>query len=225
MNDETPPNGIPVGQHLKTPGRPKIIFGLPTRDMVHMDFALTLASTFIDLCLMTAILPANPRSCYVSCNRNDIVLAALENEADWIMWIDSDIEAPMTAVRRLLSHDKDIVGGTYIRRSAPYQTLMGQMKDRGRVMPMEGLVEMTHLPTGFMLTKVDVFRKLTPPWFRLTWKENGTPEPDLGDDYFFCDRAMKAGYQIWCDAAVTSELAHHCDIGLRPQQQQFPGAR
>lgn len=224
MNDTTE-SRVPVADALTCPGRPRVMFGLPTRDEVKMDFALSLAGICVRSCLVVDISTANPRSCYVQINRNDIVKEAFKQQCEWIMWIDADIEAPIDGLLRLMSHNQDIVGATYVRRSEPYQ-LMGRAVGRKTALPMEGLVEMSHIPTGFLLTRVEVFRKIEPPWFWVTHHPNG--DVDLGDDYYFCDKAVKAGISIWLDTALTAEIKHHGDVGigangLAPRASLVPG--
>lgn len=213
---------IPVAEALNNPTRPRIALGLPTRDEVKMDYCLSLMGMCVDMSLFATFIPLNPRSCYIQCNRNDIVKEALAQGAHWIMWVDADIEFPQDGLRRLLTHQVPIVGATYARRAPPYQ-LMGAAVDRSKSLPMEGLAEMLHIPAGFMLTSTDVFRKLTPPWFWVTHHANG--EADLGDDYYFCAKAREAGYSVLCDTRLSSELRHHADIGLGPSQAPFPGGR
>ena len=33
-------------------------------------------------------------------------------------------------------------------------------------------------------------------------------EKILGEDYYFCERAREAGFEIWCDGDLSRELAH-----------------
>lgn len=215
---------IPVVEALKHPGRLRIGLGLPSRDEVKMDYTLSLLGLGIVSSLIAEFVPLNPRSCYVQINRDDIVEAAIQERCDAILWIDADMEFPSNGLLRLLSHKVDIVGGTYVRRSEPYDQLMGKRVDGVAALAMEGLEEMVHIPAGFMLTKVDVFRKMPRPWFWLTLNEK-TGKVDLGDDYYFCAKAREHGYKIWCDQALTAELVHHADVGLRaPRPKTFAAA-
>ena len=50
-------------------------------------------------------------------SRNDLLEIAFSNDFDHILWIDSDIEwNPEWAVKLILS-DKDVIGGTYPKKS------------------------------------------------------------------------------------------------------------
>jgi hypothetical protein len=212
MND-TGDYRVPVGEALKRPNRHRVMLGLPTRDEVKMDYALSLTGLCVTSALMCELIPANPRSCYVQCNRNDIVLAAFEHQCHYIMWVDGDMEFPNDGLIRLLSHNVDIVGGLYVRRDEP-STLMGKRLAGSGPLAMEGLEEMERIPAGFMLTKMDVFRKIKPPWFWLTLDET-TGKIDLGDDYYFCKKARDAGFAVYADNGITAQLVHHGDAALR----------
>lgn len=221
MAGETERKQISVAEALTRAGRPRVMFGLPSRDEVKMDYCLSLCGMMVRMAIAVEIMPANPRSCYIQINRNDVVRSALEHRADYIMWIDADVESlDPDAVMRLLAHNVDIVGGTYARRSPPYQ-LMGRKLDRsGSAVSLEGLERMEHLPAGFLLTKTSVYQKIAPPWFWVTHKPDGSA--DLGDDYYFCDKAIKAGLTVWHDAAVTANLVHHASVGLKAKGNDFP---
>lgn len=105
----------------------------------------------------------------ISRQRNDLVDQALKLGADYVFWIDSDLTFPPDALLRLLAHDKDIVGATYNKRVAPYETL-GKLKgpegvDPATLIAKGGLVEATLLPGGMMLVKTDVYRKMGWPFY------------------------------------------------------------
>jgi hypothetical protein len=51
---------------------------------------------------------------------------------------------------------------------------------------------------------MSVFDKLPKPWF--TTRIEG--EKILGEDYYFCEQAAKAGFEIWCDGNLSREVGH-----------------
>lgn len=143
------------------------------------------------------------RSCYVEDNRNGCVQYALSMniDFDWLLWIDTDMVFPRDALVRLMAHDKDIVGAHYRQRTPPYRHT-GVYKDRGVDLLAPGLHEMVQMPTGLLLTRFDIYRKMTYPWF----KPGLHSEPR--DDIYFCRRAVEMGYGIWCDHDLTKEVVH-----------------
>lgn len=158
-----------------------------------------------------SISPAIVRNTYIHEARNFLVRMALDAKADYLLFLDDDMEFPTDALLRLLKHKKDIIGPIYARRVAPHVAL-GQPLIDGEPIPQGGLTRMDYIPTGFLLVKMTVFKKLKAPWFTLTHdpklatKEN--PDGLLGEDVYFCRQARKAGYTVWCDYDLTWEIHH-----------------
>ncbi len=187
---------------------PRVAICFPSADMVHADFALALAG----LCNSTQPIETplvNNKSSIVAMARNNGVKCAQDMRADFILFLDSDMTFPRSTLHRLLARRKDIVGATYIKRVPPF-SLLGAVFDRDQTLDEQGLIRMRHMPTGCLLIRMTVFEKLSAPHFRFLTNE-ATGEIH-GEDYVFCDRAHDAGFEIWCDAALSLELGH---IGQR----------
>lgn len=183
----------------------KIALCLPTGDTVHTDFCISL----IGICAETAagITIVNARTSVIEQSRFLLVREALQREVEYILFIDSDLSFPPDSINRLLAHDKDIVGATYIRRREPYNVL-GFPPDDEEILPgQKGLTEMVRMPFGFMLIRTKVFADVPRPWFVTSF----SVEDDgwTSEDYKFCDQAIAHGYKIWCDLDLSHELAHH----------------
>ena len=150
-----------------------------------------------------AMLPIGTAGCYVEDNRNGSVQYALNSGIDFthMLWIDGDMIFPGDALLRLLSHGKDIVGANYRQRTPPYK-YCGAYKNQNPDLLAPGLHEMIQLPTGLLLTKFDIYRKMGYPWF----KPGLHSEPR--DDIYFCRRATALGYEIWCDHDLSKEVRH-----------------
>jgi len=96
-----------------------IMIGVPTTEYVMARFAQSLASA-------CAFLAANKigveilfkTGAYIDQNRQDLVYQFLDSEHTHLWWIDNDMEFPVDAGMRLLSHDQLIVGCNYRRRSS-----------------------------------------------------------------------------------------------------------
>jgi hypothetical protein len=182
---------------------PRVAIAVPSGDMVHADFAmayaqLCMASAGLQLQLITV------KSSIVAQARNNGVEFARNFRADYILFLDSDMLFPPTALFRLLLHRKDIVGATYTKRVAPFEILGSQLAGQPTA-PSGDLLEMQRIPTGCLLIKMAVFDKLAKPYFRFDIDADGAI---VGEDYVFCDRAREAGFRIWCDAAMSREIGH-----------------
>jgi hypothetical protein len=182
---------------------PRVAIAVPSGDMVHADFAmayaqLCMASAGLQLQLITV------KSSIVAQARNNGVEIAKKFRADFLLFLDSDMLFPPTALFRLLLHRKDIVGATYTKRVAPYEVLGTEIAEQPTVTSGD-LLEMQRIPTGCLLINMGVFEKLAMPYFRFETDANGAI---VGEDYVFCDRAREAGFRIWCDAVMSREIGH-----------------
>ena len=135
--------------------------------------------------------------------RNAGARILLDHGAEWILFIDSDMQFAPTALAQLISHDVDIVGADYRYRGPPYQK-MGTYDPDTMPQSESGLVEREYLGLGLFLVKAEVLSKVSPPWFARVYD---TPEM-MTEDVFFCGRARDAGYKVWCDLEVTKETLH-----------------
>ncbi len=157
----------------------------------------------------TTLMPINVRTQDTAESRNQMTAAALEEGADWLLWIDADMVFPPDGLIRLLAHDKDIVGADYRRRAPPYPRI-GKLVDAHA--PDRGLVEVSMLGLGFMLIRANVLRRMERPWFLRMWLlEHATPDNPSGfstEDGYFCGHARYLGYQVWADMDLSREVGH-----------------
>jgi hypothetical protein len=134
-------------------------------------------------------------------------LEAMHGRADYTLWLDSDMEFPPETLGQLLSHDKDVVGASYLRRGEP-NDLLG-VPEEGAIQTT-GLARFRRLPAGIMLVKRGVFDKVG------RWQVHEDPDPSkcLGEDVIFCEKAREAGFEIWCDLDLTRKVIHWGDQAL-----------
>jgi hypothetical protein len=145
--------------------------------------------------------------------RNMVVDGARKIRADYLMFLDSDMTFPHTLVDRLLAHGKDIVGCTYVRRGPPFDNLGHTVHDSD-MKRQKGLVEMSHMPTGLLLIKMNVFDAFIQPIFR--FEPNEAYGITTGEDMVFSRQARERGFSVWCDLDLSMECAHLYQYALRP---------
>lgn len=134
--------------------------------------------------------------CAIHHNRTKIVEKAIEFNCTHLLFVDTDMYFEKEAVFQLLNRDKDIVGVHVNQRKDPPTTtvlLSDEKKLQLKEHPTDFLT-CDGLGTGFLLIKLDIFEKIEKPWF--FWGENE------GEDFWFCSRAKKAGFEVWVDLAV-----------------------
>jgi hypothetical protein len=180
---------------------PLVAIAVPSGDMVHADFAVRLATLCLNPGARACII--NAKSSLIMVGRNQCVEAARLVKATHLLFLDSDIIFPVDTLTRLLKHDKDIVGGLYVQRVPPHHPL--GLTFEGKHEAVTGsLKRMKIMPAGCLLLRLALFDKLAKPWFNT----QSLDEKIMGEDYYFCERASAAGFEIWCDGDLSREIAH-----------------
>ena len=139
-------------------------------------------------------------------NRNWIVVKALNNESDYVLFIDDDMVFPASLLESLWANDKDIVGVAYHPRCATSEKL--GFLDETHIISLENTTDPKYkdtfeckaVGTGVMLVKIDVFKKMQRPWFDFKYLPTGQCE--VGEDWYFCSKAKELDYKIWCDPKI-----------------------
>ena len=142
-------------------------------------------------------------------SRNDLATQAVQIEADYVFWLDSDMAfQPDTLVRMMdtmKKHDLDMLTGLYFRRVNPFTpVLFKKIEIDGEACEWEEfdeipneLFEVAACGFGCVLMKTDVF-------FDVHGKFNNmfSPIGSNGEDISFCWRARECGYKIMCDPTI-----------------------
>jgi GT2 family glycosyltransferase len=151
-------------------------------------------------------------------NRNKIIEKALELKVDHILFLDDDhVFAPQT-LNKLLAHDKDIVVGPYLYRSAPFNFVLfdlaqedGRCRHKFPTKEDSGLVEVVAAGGGCLLVKTSIFQKLQGPYYFTI----GEIVPDeWSDDIMFYKRVRDAGLKIYAD--LDTPVGHKIEAALWP---------
>jgi len=191
-----------------------IALGLPSGDMVHKDFAMSLVGIIQYTQLHRPDIKLaciDTRSSIVQKGRHEIVEAAMSINAQKILFLDSDMMFPASIVRDLENQDKDIIGCNYTTRRAPIKPTCMRLDKQGyEDFRISGVREVGYIGTGALLISTDVFRKIGKPYFNITW--NAENEQFVGEDYTFCDKAREHGYKVYCHFDLSKQVEH---IGQR----------
>jgi hypothetical protein len=129
---------------------------------------------------------------------------------DKVFWIDSDIAWGVEEFKTLFYSDKDIISGLYAVGGAGRVCATRFVEGKPTVMDSmtfelaDGLVRVNGVGFGFVCMKQGVFEKVPRPWFEiLKVPVEGADFPvNLSEDYSFCMKAEKAGFEIWVDPTV-----------------------
>lgn len=165
--------------------------------------------------------------------RNELARIFLEKEMDYLMFIDADIHFPVSGIPALMAVDKDIVCGVYPKKEVAWAKVEQAAKagkenlkdysgafvfnmvhnEAGHVeTDKDGVIEIRHGGTGFMLIKRQVFLDLMPhvPTYRTSsFKDPATNEyvKPLTHEFF--------ATSIDHTGALLSEDYHFCELWRR----------
>lgn len=168
--------------------------------------------------------------------RNELVRQFLETDCDYLMFVDADIGFDGQAIATLMAADRDIACGIYPKKEVNWDSVEIAAKlERSKledyagsfVLNMigsddaatdeDGMIEIRHGGTGFMLIKRSVFERLKPevPTYRtasyvdpesgkhvkpLTYEFFATSIDHTGallsEDYHFCELWRKLGGKV-----------------------------
>jgi cellulose synthase/poly-beta-1,6-N-acetylglucosamine synthase-like glycosyltransferase len=147
--------------------------------------------------------------------RNKLAQAALDDNCDYVLWVDADMRFPKNTLERLLAHDKDIVGVNATTRAVPVKPTAKNLtidyeKKENHWLPVDskgktGIEQVTAIGCGVMLVKRKVFEQTPKPWFYFYELPGGKT---LGEDVHFCVAAHDAGFETWVDHGLSQEIGH-----------------
>ena len=148
-------------------------------------------------------------------SRNSLAKHALEMEADFILWLDSDMMFEPDILERMMKtlqdNDLTILSGVYYRRRPPFSPVLLKTlridennfceHENFNAYPEDGLFEAEGIGFGCVLMSsevlFDVKAKYT-DWF--------SPFGRVGEDLSFCWRARQCGHKIYVDPTI--QLGH-----------------
>ena len=185
----------------------KILIAVPCMDTVPAPFAQSLALLHkpegVDCSL------AMQMGSLIYTSRNDLAQRAIQMEADYVFWLDSDmVFEPDILIRMLktLTENKlDILTGLYFRRVRPYTPVLFDKLDIRRNICSwsefkeipDHIFEVGGCGFGCVLMDTSVFLSVQ--------SKHGNcfaPIANNGEDIAFCWRARDCGYKIICDPSV-----------------------
>jgi len=151
--------------------------------------------------------------------RNNLMAKMMTNKsATHFMFIDADISFDPNSIFHMLAADKEIISGAYPKKAYPIAyniNLKQHTKIQGPLYTVDTAA------TGFLMFKREVYEKLIEAHPNTKYVDDvglGKQfEPYmyaifdcyideqghyLSEDWAFCRRASKLGYDIWCDSRV-----------------------
>lgn len=189
----------------------KLAIAVPTKDMVHSEFAFSLSQLIktTENAGIETYLFFNSSTILLT-QREKLTMMSIEVNSDYILWLDSDMTFPSTTALRLLSHNLDIVGCNYKKRSIPQNPVayrkLNDWESYVSLNEKEPLVEVEGVGMGCLLTKTKLFYDLNKPYFNFTY--NHRSDDWLGEDFNLQKKFRDHGHKIFIDTVLSREISH-----------------
>ena len=137
--------------------------------------------------------------------RNDLFRLALDYDA--VIWIDADLEWNPMWIMELLGSDKDVIGGTYRKKTDDAERYTVKTKD---LTATDGLIKVDGLGMGFV--------KMSNKAVQALWDASQPYQNEGREGRMICDIQIVDGQLVSEDNVVTRKLADlGFDIWLDPR--------
>ena len=140
--------------------------------------------------------------------RNNAIAKIIENGSfNKILFLDTDHIFPPDTIKKLLSHNKDIVSGISFRRSEPYDPILFNFKENSMEQItkwVDGeLIEVGAVGAACLLVDISVLKNISKnKWFEMNYKFG---DGVISEDLAFCLKAKNAGYKVYVDTSCTND--------------------
>lgn len=188
-----------------------ILIVIPNTGIVTTDFMSQLMTLSYGNYKITYKLP---KQSLVYITREQCVYYAIENNYDYIFFLDSDQKVPNDIIIRLanyLDNGEDIATALVFTKKPPYYPCAykeSNKTEQGRLdLKYCDVDNLTNKPfyvqncgCGCVMIKTEIFEKIKPPWFAMPFYMSGE------DVSFFHIATQEFGYKILCDPSI--EVGH-----------------
>ena len=208
--------------------KPSVMIAMPCYDSVKMGTMISVVKLVQQLAKSGIAVGINTmKSPLIHQARNYLTSVFLTTEYTHLLFIDSDVEFEPEAVLRMMVARKDEGCTPYRVKSMDieHKHYTVEIKKEAR-METGDLIEVTAGPTGIMLIKREVFKKIIEKFPELKIKNAVFPQPgpdheyyynffdfkfedgySVGEDVSFCQLMRKAGFKLYANTA--SFTKHH----------------
>lgn len=187
----------------------KTLIAVPCMDQVSALFAQSLAmlnkteNTIVGFQISSLIYTA----------RNDFAKTAISQNADAMLFLDSDVTFAPDTLAKMEQHikdGKDIVTGLYFKRRKPFSPVLYEKldynwdtnecswEDLPDIPESKELFEVAGAGMGCCMISKTVLLDVL-----LNYQTWFSPMGNVGEDLAFSIRARELGYKIWCDPTIS----------------------
>lgn len=199
-----------------------IAIGIPSVGVMRIETAVCMCTSIVSL-RNHSVGILTRESCYIHQNREYIVDEARKMKAKVLLYVDTDMVFPPDTFSKLVKRVQDgydIVGVNYLFRQFPLKSTFRVLPEKRDVMKTsadipDDIFEVEGVGTGIMAINMDVFDKISRPYFFFDEKEG---YGKVGDDMYFCFKAREAGLKVHVDPTIP--VGHIGTYLFQPPQKQ-----
>jgi glycosyltransferase involved in cell wall biosynthesis len=139
-------------------------------------------------------------------NRNEAVMKAKKFNADYIMFLDADMQHPPDIVYKLMKHQLPVVSGIYYHQSPPHFPVIYKHKEGIQYThycdyPKDVIFPVDLVGMGCLLLDTRVLENIKLPYFGYrTNAKTGIVEGT--EEVIFCEKIKEQGYDIMIDPTI-----------------------
>ena len=176
----------------------------------------------------------------VARSRNVLTAEFLRTDCTHMLQIDCDLIFSADHVKRIVSHNVDVVGGAYPKKQdGNLEWVINTLPNQAQIKATKNrLLQVKYVGTGFMCVKRRVFEKMRKAypdskyradyagremefdyWPMSVYRKNKKDEGRyLSEDWFFCQRWQDMGGKVYLD---TGTILKHIGPAIYPLQSQM----
>lgn len=198
----------------------KVMVGVPSGSAWHADFGLALFN--MGIALLQHPIPGydgaqlrmfNKRGSILPQLREGILIHAIQQSMDYLLFVDSDQVFPSDIVHALAAHQKPVVAANIVTKMIPASPTARKKSYKDPIKGEKvftdpdstGLEEVWRVGTGVMLLHIPSIKHIEAPRFNLQWRVD---DDFIGEDWYFCEKLEKAGIPIFIDHDISKVIGH-----------------
>lgn len=212
---------------VRRDARKNVAILTPAMDLCHTEWACSIAN----MCMKTmmdgppvgmAVLTYG--SSILPFSRQHLASFAVNQGFTHTLWIDSDMRFPADTLLRFLSRDEPIIGINAMTRREPFRTTAktGPDDNLPTTRDSTGLEKVELMGFGMVWIQAEVYSRIEKPWFDTEWVPD--KEVHRGEDYYFFEKARRAGYELYVDHDLSKEVGHIGSFTFYPYMVPGGGA-
>lgn len=186
---------------------------VPSGDLMHSQCTYALAMAMSNLVAHGVSVAATfETSSVIAIARRNLVDHFMRSNCEFAWWVDSDMMFPIDAPIRLLNRGVPLVGCNYRKRYFPnphFTAMNGKPGNVTEYKTTDQSPEMERvdcIPHGMMMVHRSVYQRIPAPHYLFEYDAKLNVE--VGEDYYFCQKARQNGIDVWCDNALSRQIAH-----------------